>query len=254
MALARASSGALAPVGRYGVAVKASSSACLASIALARASCTGTPLSAQSITVASESATRAAAGLNRSPPAGGERTITAAVPATEASHHPSRRSGIMPSVPAEAAGSTYASSAPLTPAAAFGPHTPAKKTANATGRVTSAASAVAELTAVPIAISALPAIASARCAISFSRRVPPKDTSTSVANPPNAANVAICRLPSTWSANANRPGTTIAARTARSAAGTDHTGRQLAAAERQLDDPPVAVADDTEAPSGTVRV
>ena len=66
--------------------------------------------------------------------------------------------------------------------------------------------------------------------MSLSRRVPPKDTSTSVAKPPKAANIATWRLPSTWSANANTPGTTIAARTARRAAGRDHTGRHRATA------------------------
>ena len=74
--------------------------------------------------------------------------------------------------------------------------------------------------------SALPASASAACAASLSRRVPPKDTSTSVAKPPKAANVAIWTLPITSRQKANTPGTTIAARIARIAAGTDHTGRQ----------------------------
>ena len=61
--------------------------------------------------------------------------------------------------PAEATGSTYPSSAPVTPPAAFGPITPAKKMANATGIVTSAASQVIPLTAVPMISARLPATA-----------------------------------------------------------------------------------------------
>ena len=68
---------------------------------------------------------------------------------------------------------------------------PAKNTAKVTGTVTSAASTVEELTAVPIVSSALPASASATWARSLSRRVPPNDASTSVAKAPNAAKVAI---------------------------------------------------------------
>ena len=139
-----------------------SNSWCLASIASSTEACTGAPSRARSITSASACATLAAAGLRRSLGTGGESTITAAVPATEASHQPPMRSGIMLTVPAEAAGSTYASRAPLTPAAALGPATPPKKTAKATGTVTSAASTGGELAAVPIAISTLPTIASPR--------------------------------------------------------------------------------------------
>ena len=127
-------------------------------------------------------------------------------------------------VPGDAAGSTYTRRPPGTPAAAFGPVTPAKNTANVTGTVTTAASAVEELTAVPIVSSALPATASARCAISLSRRVPAKLTRTSVANEPNAANSAICRLPISLSEIANRHGITTAARAARIAAGADQVG------------------------------
>ena len=45
-----------------------------------------------------------------------------------------------------------------------------------------------------------------------------------MANEPNAANVAICRLPITSSVKANSPGMITIARTARSAAALDHTG------------------------------
>jgi hypothetical protein len=85
----------------------------------------------------------------------------------------------------------YASSAAVAPVAALGPAIPPKNTANVTGTVTNAASTVVELTAVPIVSSALPATASAVWASSLSRRVPPNAASTRVANPPNAAKVAI---------------------------------------------------------------
>ena len=110
----------------------------------------------------------------------------------------------------------------------MGPAIPAKNTQNVTGTVTNAASAVEWATAVPIVSNMLPATASATCAASFSRRLPANEASTSVANPPKAAKVAICRLPMTLSVNANTPGTTIVARTARTAAAGDHFGSQLA--------------------------
>jgi hypothetical protein len=50
---------------------------------------------------------------------------------------------------------------------------------------------------VPIVSSTDPATASPACAISLSRQPPPNVASTSVANEPNAANVAICTLPMT---------------------------------------------------------
>jgi hypothetical protein len=90
--------------------------------------------------------------------------------------------------------------------------------------VTDAAKAVFELTAVPMISSTLPVTARPACAISLSRLVPPNVASTRVAKPPNAANVAICRLPMTSYVSANSPGTTSVARTARNAAGFDQTG------------------------------
>ena len=78
----------------------------------------------------------------------------------------------------------------------------------------------------PIVSSTLPASASPACATSLSRQPPPKATSSNVANEPNAANVAICALPITWLVIANSVGITSVVRTARIAAGTDHTGSQ----------------------------
>ena len=47
-----------------------------------------------------------------------------------------------------------------------------------------------------------------------------------MANEPNATNVAICTLPITWLVITNSVGITSVVRTARIAAGTDHTGSQ----------------------------
>jgi hypothetical protein len=83
----------------------------------------------------------------------------------------------------------------VTPEAALGPATPAKKIPNATGIVTRTASQVIPLTAVPMINATLPIAPSPRCAMSLSRPVPPNAAKTRCANPPNAANRAICRLP-----------------------------------------------------------
>ena len=64
--------------------------------------------------------------------------------------------------------------AAVDPEAAFGPPIPAKKIANVTGTVTTAASQVVPLTSVPMISARLPATASPTCAASLSRLVPPK--------------------------------------------------------------------------------
>ncbi len=121
--------------------------------------------------------------------------------------------------------------------AGAGPRTPAKNTANTTANVTTAASHAVPLTSVPMTRAALPAMARPRWAVSLSRRVPAKPTTTRVANPPNVANSAICGSPTTFDVMANRLGMTIVARTARMAAGTDqetfsHAGDHPAAVHR----------------------
>jgi hypothetical protein len=112
----------------------------------------------------------------------------------------------------------------VVPDAAFGPMTPAKKIANVTGIVTTAASQAVPLTSVPTTIARLPATARPACATSLSARVPPKPAMTSVANPPNVANSAICGFAMPLSVSANSAGMTTVARTARIAAGTDQAG------------------------------
>src|ERR1700722_19629188 len=114
--------------------------------------------------------------------------------------------------------------AAVEPEAALGPPIPAKKIANVTGTVTTAASQVVPLTSVPMISARLPATASHRWAVSLSRLVPLKEAITSVAKPPKDANRAICGSPTTLSVIAKSEGTTTVARTARIAAGTDHTG------------------------------
>jgi len=69
------------------------------------------------------------------------------------------------------------------------------KIPNATGIVTSTASHSIPLTTVPMTSAMLPATASPRCATILSRLLPPNEATTRLANPPNAANRAICRLP-----------------------------------------------------------
>ena len=65
--------------------------------------------------------------------------------------------------------------------------------------------------------------------MSLSRLVPPNDAMIRVANPPNAANSAICRLPKPSKVSANRDGITRTARSVRSPAATDQAGHQAGA-------------------------
>src|SRR5690349_24361898 len=93
-------------------------------------------------------AAEAVVARSLSPGGRGDSSSTATVPATEASHHPASREGIMSTVPGVAAGSTYATRAAVTPEAAAGPATPEKITMKAAGRVTRAASTGLEPTTV----------------------------------------------------------------------------------------------------------
>ena len=107
MQLASAWSVAASPVGRNGVAVNRASRSRLAASAAARWSSGGSPRSAASSSSARVVASFDAAADSGLPPAGrGENNSTAAVPATDAIHQPIRRSGIMPTVPTDAAGRT----------------------------------------------------------------------------------------------------------------------------------------------------
>lgn len=126
----------------------------------------------------------------------------------------------------DVAGRTKATRAATAPEAAFGPTMPENRTQNATGTVTTAATAVLKLMADPMTINAVPATARSVCARAFSRARPPKLAKSKVAKEPKAANVAICRLPTTWLVKANKAGITRVTRRARYAAGLDQTGRR----------------------------
>ena len=183
------------PTGRYGVLANALISSCLAAWQAWVSAAVAVPLTDASRWAASARADPAAAARSRSPGDGGESSSTATVETTEASHQPASRSGIMLTVPGVATDSTKGSSAAVTPEAALGPATPAKKIPNATGIVTRTASQVIPLTAVPMISPMLPITASTRCAMVLSRLLPPNEAKIRLANPPNAANRAICRLP-----------------------------------------------------------
>ena len=129
------------------------------------------PCTAASRWAASARAEAAAAARSRSPGDGGESSRTAAVerdrgqpPARQPVRDHARRARRRR--PAARKGS----SAAVTPEAALGPATPAKKMPNATGIVTRTASQVIPLTAVPMISPMLPTTASPRCAIDL---VPP---------------------------------------------------------------------------------
>ena len=189
-----------------------------------RSAAVAVPRTDASSRTASARAEAAAAARSRSPGDGGEISSTAAVDTAEASHQPASRSGIMLTVPGVATGSTKGSSAAVTPEAAFGPATPAKKIPNATGIVTRTASQSIRFTAVPMISPMLPVTASPKCATSLSRLLPPNEAMTRFANPPNPANRAICRSPKPSKVSANRAGITMTARSARRPATSDHSG------------------------------
>ena len=105
--------------------------------------------------------------------------------------------------------------AAMVPEAGLGPMIPAKKIANVTGSVTTAAIQAVLLTIVPMTSARLPTTASPRCPASLSFQVPPNEATTSVANPPKVANSVICGSPTTFRQIANSAGMTSVARNAR---------------------------------------
>ncbi len=92
---------------------------------------------------------------------------------------------------------------------------PANSTPKPTSPIASAPSQAEREQTVPTQTNTAPASASPTCAWSRSRIGPPKSTSNSIANEPNAANVATAGLPITSSPSANMAGMTKAARPAR---------------------------------------
>jgi hypothetical protein len=93
--------------------------------------------------------------------------------------------------------------------------TPAKSTPNATSAIATAASHAEREARVPTQTNTPPVTASATCACSRARIGPAKSTSKSIANEPNAANVANAGFPITCAPNANIAGMTSAVRPAR---------------------------------------
>ena len=96
--------------------------------------------------------------------------------------------------------------------------TPAKITPNPATAIATAASHTAREASVATQTNTPPVTASAASAWSRSATGPPKSTRSSIANDPNAANVATCGLPMTLSPKANKAGMIIAARAARRSA------------------------------------
>ena len=96
--------------------------------------------------------------------------------------------------------------------------TPANSTPNATSAIATAASHAERDASVPRHTNTPPVTASAACACSRARIGPAKSTSSSIANEPNAANVANAGLPITRSPSANIAGMTSAVRPARRSA------------------------------------
>src|SRR5215472_11397413 len=173
MTLASAWSAAASPIGRYGVATNMFIRSCLATATRFRSSAVAVPDPAASSSAARSAASRAASQRSRSPGDREYSSSTAAVLTADASHQPARREGSVPTPPADATGSTYASRQAVTPDAALGPAEPAKYTANATGTVAIVASQAEPLTTVPMISVALPAIASPRWLSALSRLEPP---------------------------------------------------------------------------------
>ena len=148
----------------------------------------------------------------------GQRAAIATSETAPAIPHPASRSGIDAAVPGSDSGRMNASSSDVEAAASTELTTPAKSTQKATTAIAIAASQGSRDARVPTQTRTPPVRASVACDCSRSRIGPLKSTSTSVANDPNAANVATLRLPMTRSPSANREGMTIAARAARRSA------------------------------------
>ena len=239
-------------------ALNAASSSCLASMQRSSACSAAAPSSVAS-TRRDEAVRRASLRPPRrlSPRGRGDSSSTAAVPATDASHQPASRSGTMLIVPGEAAGSTYGSSAPFDRRGSVRARQRPRRTRRTSrAAVTIAASAVEELTAVPIVSSTLPASASATCAREFlAPGARERARARASRTPPKAANVRHLQVADHLRSR-TRTGRarTTAARTARNAAGSDHTGRQYASVEAHLEARTDPATDDREAASDTQRV
>jgi hypothetical protein len=145
----------------------------------------------------------------------GQSTAIATRAAAEAMLQPISRSGIVEAGLACETGRMNASSSEVDALASTELTTPAKSTPNATTAIAAAASQGLRDASVPVQTSAPPATARAACACRRSRMGPPKSTSNSIANEPNAAKVASSGLSSPLSPMAKSAGMMIAVRAAR---------------------------------------
>ncbi len=156
-ALAIVWSAGASPVGRSGVAVNCASSSCLAWTRASRCASVAPPRRTASISSRERAGERGcgaaqlvARGRRRKGEHGGGARRPMPATSRPDGPGPCRTSRAMPPAARRPA------ALPVTPAAALGPATPAKNTVKVTGTVTIAASAVEELTAVPIISSTLP--------------------------------------------------------------------------------------------------
>jgi hypothetical protein len=214
--------------GRYGVArnavcmVASASPASSTAWSWSRASDSSRPLSmyvtsARSC-VASARQTVVAAVRSPSRRGVGHSTATATNAAPPAIAHPASLSGSDAIPPASVTGRMNASSSDVVALARTELTTPAKITTKPTTAIATTASQTASEASVPSVTRTSPVSASAACACSRSRSGPLKSASSSIANEPNAANVARIGLAITSSPSANIAGITIAARPARRSA------------------------------------
>ncbi len=145
----------------------------------------------------------------------GQSSVTAGRDTTPASTQPSNRSGIAEAGAGVVTGRMKLSRIDVLAPASAELTTPANSTTKPTTSIATAASHAVLETSVAGAMSTHPIATRKLCAASRSPSVPPKSASRSIANEPNAANVATSALPITWDPTANSAGMTIAVRAAR---------------------------------------
>ena len=160
----------------------------------------------------------AAAPRSRSRAGAGHSSAVATSATPAAIPQPASRSGTADAGAASDTGKMNASSSAVVAPASTELTTPAKITPNPTTAIATAANHAVCEASVARQTNTPPTMASAACAWSRSAIGPPKSTRSSIANDPNAANVANCGLPMTLSPKANMDGMMIAALVARRSA------------------------------------
>ena len=209
------------PEGRYGVARNVVRS--LATAASARATALSTSSPGSPCRAATSASSRAASCRQASDAASrsgslrgaGQSSVTAGRDTTPASSQPSIRSGIADAGAGVVTGRMKLSRIDVLAPARAELTTPANITTKPTTSIAAAASHAFLEPSVAGAMSTHPIATRKLCAASRSPSVPPKSASSSIANEPNAANVATSGFPMTWDPTANSAGMTIAVRAAR---------------------------------------